>query len=264
MISIATTYFNRKTQFINTLKSLTLSRVKDFELIAVDDCSDEEERIEDLEKDFSFLKVYRIGEKEKRFNNPCIAFNLAFSKCSGDTIIIQNAECFHYTDILHAVREKISEDKYLSLACYSIDQETTERISIDFLNSFKTINFLPRRQDINGLNGWYNHGLYRPTGLHFCSAISRKNLIKLNGFDERYAEGSCFDDNEFLHRIGVLGLKIIFENEQVSVHQYHPNFNYHKPNISAMEHANQNLYRNTTLKENIYKANPLKSILKEI
>ena len=31
MISIATTYYNRKNQFINTLKSLELSKVKDFD-----------------------------------------------------------------------------------------------------------------------------------------------------------------------------------------------------------------------------------------
>lgn len=262
MISIATTYFNRRVQFVNTLQSLTISSFKDFEVIVVDDCSDESQRIEDLEKDFSFLKVYRISREEKKFNNPCIAFNLAFSKCSGDVIIIQNAECYHHSDILDIASKKITEDKYLSFACYSIDQEATERISVDFLNSFKNIDFLPLRQDFNGMNGWYNHGLYRPTGLHFCSAITRNNLIKLNGFDERYAEGSCFDDNEFLHRVGVLGLRIVFENEGVCVHQWHPNFNYHKPNIHQMELKNQDLYRNITLKENKYRVNPTKQIIK--
>ena len=39
MISIVTTYFNRRSQFINTLRSLEISKVKDFEVIAVDDAS---------------------------------------------------------------------------------------------------------------------------------------------------------------------------------------------------------------------------------
>ena len=228
MISIATTYYNRKNQFIKTLKSLQQSEVKNFEMIVVDDASDENQRIEYLQKDFEFLKIFRINKEDKKFNNPCIAFNLAFSKCSGDKIIIQNAECLHYTDILKITRDDLNDDNYLSFSCYSIDKQTTEKINeINDLCKIKNhIDFLPIKQDINGENGWYNHGTHRPTGLHFCSAITMKNLKKLNGFDERYAEGSCFDDNEFLHRINMLGLKVYFKDEGVCIHQYHENFNY--------------------------------------
>ena len=264
MISIATTYYNRKSQFINTLRSLEQSSIKNFEVIVVDDASDDEQRIESLEKDFKFLKVFRISKEEKQFNNPCIAFNLAFSKCSGEQIIIQNAECFHYSDILKTVSENLNDKNYLSFACYSIDKETTKKVNetnnIDEAKNL--IKFLPIRQDINGMNGWYNHGLYRPNGLHFCSAITRNNLKKLNGFDERYAEGSCFDDNEFYHRVGVLGLKTKFENNSICVHQFHENFNYHKANINALEARNHCLYNNVTLKENKYRANPTKNIFK--
>ena len=125
MISIATTYYNRKNQFINTLKSLQKSSIKDFEVIVVDDASDDDQRIEDLQNEFKFLKVFRINKNEKKFHNPCIGFNLAFSKCSGDVIIIQNAECLHYSDILKLTLEKITNNNYLSFACYSIDNETT-------------------------------------------------------------------------------------------------------------------------------------------
>jgi GT2 family glycosyltransferase len=264
MISIATTYYNRKNQFIKTLKSLQQSEIKNFEMIVVDDASDENQRIEYLQNQFKFLKVFRISKDEKKFNNPCIAFNLAFSKCSGDKIIIQNAECLHYTDILKITIDQLNDNNYLSFSCYSIDQQTTEKINeLNDLSEIKNyINFLPVRQDVNGKNGWYNHGIYRPTGLHFCSAITKKNLKKLNGFDERYAEGSCFDDNEFLYRINLLGLKIDFKNEGICIHQHHENFNYNKPNIHLLENKNCNLYNNTTLKENTYKANKNKNIFK--
>jgi glycosyltransferase involved in cell wall biosynthesis len=264
MISIATTYYNRKKQFIKTLESLRLSEIKDFEVIVVDDASDENQRIEDLQNEFQFLKVYRINKEEKKYNNPCIAFNLAFSKCSGDKIIIQNAECFHYTDILKATTNDLNDNNYLSFACYSIDKETT--LKINETNNFsevkKAINLLPISVYTNGQNGWYNHGLYRPVGLHFCSAITIKNLKKLNGFDERYAEGSCFDDNEFLHRVNVLGLQINFKNDDICVHQYHENFNYNKPNIHFLENRNNDLYQNVTLKENKVRANQHKNIFK--
>jgi GT2 family glycosyltransferase len=262
MISIATTYYNRKNQFINTLKSLQKSSIKDFEVIVVDDASDDDQRIEDLQNEFKFLKVFRINKNEKKFHNPCIGFNLAFSKCSGDVIIIQNAECLHYSDILKLTLEKITNNNYLSFACYSIDNETTEKINKlkDISNTKDVVNFLPIRQDINGKNGWYNHGIYRPTGLHFCSAITKKNLKQLNGFDERYAEGNCYDDNEILHRIKNKNLQIDFINDGIVIHQYHPNFNYDKPKMAELENKNANLYYNTTLKSNSYRANPNKNI----
>ena len=55
MISIVTAYHNRKDLFINTLK--TIDKFKgnnEIEVIAVDDCSTEEHRIEDLVNIFPF------------------------------------------------------------------------------------------------------------------------------------------------------------------------------------------------------------------
>ena len=56
MISIVSAYYNRKPQFYRTLKSIVKSKFKDIEYIVVDDCSSNEHRIEDLVKEFSFLK----------------------------------------------------------------------------------------------------------------------------------------------------------------------------------------------------------------
>jgi GT2 family glycosyltransferase len=56
---------------------------------------------------------------------------------------------------------------------------------------------------------------------HFASAITRKNLIELNGFDERYALGFNYDDTEFLQRIKNKNLKIDFVADPYVIHQYH-------------------------------------------
>lgn len=259
MISIATTYYNRKNQFINTLKSLELSKVKDFEVIAVDDCSDDNQRIEDLEKRFKFLKVYRIDKEDKWYHNPCIPFNIAFSLCKGDKIIVQNAECLHHSDILTRTEQNLNDSNYLSFANYSIDEETTKKISKhekikEFIDSYPMND---NRFDFygNGVNGWYNHGIYRPCAFHFCSGITRKNLIELNGFDESYANGICYDDNEFLYRINLKGLKIIFEDDFKSIHQYHEKVNYIKDNSTHLEAINRNIFNNTTQRCLSYKVN---------
>jgi hypothetical protein len=247
------------------LQSFENSEIKDFEVIAVDDASEENERIEDLQNKFKFLKVIRINKEEKNFINPCVPFNLAFNECSGDKIIIQNAECLHYSDILKAATEKLNDSNYLSFACYSIDKQTTDKINEinDFCDIKNIVSFLPIRQDVNGQNGWYNHGFYRPTGLHFCSAITKKNLIELNGFDELYATGICYDDNEFLHRVKLKNLKIDFENEYIAIHQHHPNFNYDRQDKTNLENKNRYLFEFLTKRCLSYKVNK-NSIFKNV
>ena len=57
MISIVTAYYNRKQLFINTLKSIKAQNSTYLlEVIAVDDGSEETERLEDLVSEFPFLK----------------------------------------------------------------------------------------------------------------------------------------------------------------------------------------------------------------
>ena len=103
MISIVTAYFNRKKLFTKTLESFEKSNCKNFEVIAVDDGSHEEERLEDLMVKFPFLKVIRLEKKDRWYVNPCIPFNIGFKNAIGDKIIIQNPECFHSDDIISYV-----------------------------------------------------------------------------------------------------------------------------------------------------------------
>jgi hypothetical protein len=56
---------------------------------------------------------------------------------------------------------------------------------------------------------------------NFCSAITTKSLIKLNGFDERFKDGCAYEDNYFLHQITMLGLKIEVTADPFVLHQYH-------------------------------------------
>ena len=125
MISIVTAYFNRRTLLINTLQSLTKSKIKDFEFIVVDDCSSDEHRIEDLSITYPFLKVIRIEPHQKWYTNPCVPFNIGFKEAKGDIIIIQNPECYHYDDILSYTLSNLTKNDYFSFGCYSLSREKT-------------------------------------------------------------------------------------------------------------------------------------------
>jgi len=264
MISIVSAYYNRKDLLFNTLKSLENSNHKDFEFIVVDDCSDDEHRVEDFENIFPFLKVIRLEKKDKWYINPCVVFNVGFKQVKGNIVVIQNPECLHIGDVLD-VASKIKEDEYISFGCYSINKEKTEKLidlfydkenknlSIDSL--LRIIEPEYRSVGSDGDNGWYNHPLIRPVGYHFCSAITKKNLDDLGGFDERYAMGIAYDDNEFLQRINKKGLKIKITTYPFVTHQWHySGHNYQNMDTNALIKKNKDLL-NITINESSWTVN---------
>jgi len=194
-ISIVMAYFNRKRQLYNTLKSIEKTAHTSFEVILIDDHSKEEERVEDIAVLFPFLKVIRVSAEEKTYSCSCMAYNRGIAEADGDIIILQNPECSHFGDVLTYIDQHLTESNYLSVACFAPDYTDNK--------------------------GWYNHPIYRPVYYHFCSAITRDNLKQLGGFDERYAQGLAYDDNEFVERINRLGLQKEIPNDIYVVHQPH-------------------------------------------
>lgn len=259
MISIVAAYHNRKELLITTLKTIRNSSVSDVEFILVDDCSSEEHRVEDLVSEFPFLRVIRLEQKDKWYVNPCVVFNIGFNEAKGDIIILQNPECLHVGDVLYRASQ-LEKDEYISFSCYSVDKQKTDTISLlpkitdeDLLS---VIEPNPRSVGSDGDNGWYNHSRYRPTSYHFCSVIHKSNLNELGGFDERYADGISYDDNEILIRIKRMGLKINIVNQPFVVHQWHySSNNYQHLDATRLIHKNRDLLTNITMKETTWKVN---------
>lgn len=241
MISIVTAYHNRRDLFINTLDSIEESEVNDYEIIVVDDSSDDENRLEDLIVRYPKLKIIRIENEDKWWVNPCINFNIGFKEAKGDIIILQNPECKHYGDVLKKSLE-INDNTYFSFACYSIDEDTT------YNKKELIINNKPASKD--GDLSWYNHSQFRPKGYHFCSVITKKNLDKLNGFDERYATGIAYDDDEFIYRVKNLPLQVSIIDYPFVIHQWHKSVNYNHLDATTLINKNKDLYFNNTLNNN--------------
>ena len=220
-ISVVTGYYNRKRLFLETLRSIAKSSYKDFEVIAVDDASNEEERLEDLQSEFPFLKVVRVEKKNKWYHNSCMPFNAGIAKASGDIIMLQNPECYHIHDILDYVANTVTDSNYVTMSAYAINEKLGNVFLSEGIDKKVFFNALPQRCNAN-YNGWYNHSVYNPTHYHFCAAITKGNMDKLGGFDERFADGIGFDDNEFLYRIDRLGLDKMIADKISVVHQWHP------------------------------------------
>ena len=257
MISIVTTYYNRRKVFENTLKTIKKSTIKDFEFIVVDDASDPSQRLESLKSQYPFLKIIRIEPDDKWYVNPCVPFNIGLREAKGEKIILQNPECLHVHDILSYVDENLDDSMYITFSTYGLDEKTNKSVSFHLKNNSLEdfIRKQPQRPIYGEVSlGWYNHSLHRPGHYHFCAALTRDNLRKLNGFDERYAFGVGFDDDEFLHRIKTLGLKPIIVGNKSAIHQYHKTVYWVKPNSKHLSEKNKSLLQTVTFRENNYHA----------
>ena len=226
-VSIVMTYFERKNQLFNTIKSFSMHEYEGVEVIIIDDGSIEQPLTVEELSGFApklDIRVIRIKSSQKKYFNPCIPFNLGFAEARGNIIIIQNAECIHVGNIVSYCRNNLDDSKYLSFGCFSIDQEAM--IQISNKEKFDRV-FLERyisRNEIvttDGEIGWYNHSVFRPVAYHFTAALTRNNLDLLKGFDTRYAFGIGHDDNEILERIRRSRMKIEIIDDVIVLHQWH-------------------------------------------
>lgn len=238
-ISLVMTYYNRKPQLHNTLRSISRYG-HDVNIIIIDDESTDKEDITCFETD----KISIIRLENKTWINPCIPFNIGFSLVNTDIVIIQNAECLHIGDIVGHALANSKDGTYLTYSAFYTNKEISEKFNKSDAPEPVVAPYLTTGQIGGGItNGWYNHALYRPEAYHFCAAITRNDLYRIGGFDERYAKGSAYDDNDLVLRIRKAGIAINFVYPPFVVHQYHEPFN--AGDIPTMMGINHALFQST-------------------
>ena len=233
LVSVVMAYNNRKSQLEATIRSINLSQYVNVEIVVVDDASSEEHRIEDLVKLSKYpMKVIRIEAKDKDWINPCVPFNIGFKNCSGSIILIQNPECIHCGDIITNAACRSVDGQYFTYTTFGIDDYgICEKIrkEIEYHDKYEdlansvAVYFRNDKPSSNSVFNWYNHVSFRPSNYHFCSVITKGDLNKLKGFDERFAFGIAYDDDEFLTRINKnkILVKTITDSSLFCLHQFH-------------------------------------------
>lgn len=217
------------------------------EVIIVDDGSDVEHILtEDMFKDFDFnLKLITISKSEKTWVNSCTAYNYGIRASTGHILILQNPECLHVGDVIKYTIGHLEKSLYFSYHCWNTTPKSAKQI-ID-LDEYSYENIIKIIEDGDG--GWYNHSQYRPNAYHFLSAVHTHHVKEMRGFDERYAPGVAFEDDEFLHRIKLKGLHIRFVGVPLCVHLDHPKFSEMYPESQQYIQRNKDFYNKVTLKE---------------
>ena len=238
-LSIVMAFYNRQELLDKTLESLERSTVKDYELIIVDDASA-------VPLVCPKAKIIRVEKKDKWYNCSAIAWNMGMRQATGDVILLQSPECYHVGDVLAYALNNIKPNLYLSFGCYSINKVETEELR---KGKFPVlVNAL-----VDGHTGWYNHTKYRPCAYHFCSAILRNDLDIIGGFDERYAYGVAFDDDEFIRVIRYIGMDVKIIDSPYVIHQFHTHFEFESISAWREPHALNELIYNQGYNPNIHR-----------
>jgi glycosyltransferase involved in cell wall biosynthesis len=235
-VSICMTHYNRKSQLLNTLQSIqNQQNVSNLvEIIIVDDVSKTPLIYNDFD-DFDLdIKLISVQTRQKWWINPCVAFNTAFKYVNTPRTIIQNAECLHVTNIIGYVINNLKQNQYIAMSALSLTQQSSNNIS----RSTK-----PSEIDTAG-SSWYCHSMHRPKAFNFCAAISTSDLLKIGGFDDRFAKGIYYDDDAFLHKLAVNNIEVLIDDNQTVYHQWHEQIWESLPNKHELGAINRNLLNN--------------------
>lgn len=235
-------YYNRLPQLRYTLKTMENSLSENFEIVIVDDYSSEQHSLDTLPAEFESLNFNIIKMQDinpiKTYVGPSIPYNVGFRESQGDKIIIQNPECCHMGDVLQYTLDNLNNENYLTFHCYAATKSETR-----VMQSGEPLPMFTDKK-----SRWYNHVTERPYAYHFTTAITRENLVKLNGFDEQFAQGHDMDDVELIYRVKALGLELQFVEAPWVVHQYHRK-TYDNPHNPPVTVNNRELW--ASIKDNL-------------
>ena len=239
-------YIDRYIQFKNTLISYWhwyMDRI-DWEVIIIKDSKcKEDNNFQDLISHW-IIRGMRIkmveSLKSNNTYNPSALYNQGVKNASGEYVVLTSPEIFHEVDILTGFDNEFENmpDSYLICACQN-------RLSPRHFIDVKV------HSDLRGrLDKWYQHSIYRPSLYHFCSAIKKDIYESIGGFDKRFMDGYCFDDDDFRDTIQAANIKIIQLDDLLTYHQEHNSIEI--PEKMIKWQRNKDLYESKHKKEYLH------------
>ena len=216
--SIIMTVWNREPEvLLATLRALSRCDLSDSEVVLVNDRSD---------MDYSWIRAYaeprlagfRWIDLEPYeafriaggFNNPARAFNAALLAATGDNLVILSS------DVL-------------------MPPKTFERIRRFDLSEMAVT---PLVTDLE--SGMQYCGPMRLFPMPWCLAARREHALDINGWDENYLRGMCYEDNDFVGRLVMRAKRFVADWSVVAYHQSHdqPAYKVDDPVVMAANERN--------------------------
>jgi len=220
--SVLMTVHDREPEvLLATLRSLHRSGLSESELVIVDDRSKMAYTwIKDYAKPrFRSVKWIPTGEyagfRADGYGNPAHAFNVGLDICTGERLIVMSS------DVIAT-----------PASCWSMDRFWTP----EYLYTPRVINMDTYREYC---------GATRPFPMPWFLVMSTKLAQQVGGWDETFINGLCYEDNDFVGRLGLQVEAIRCDWDAVVYHQSHvqPAYDVKSEEISAANARNRDIIK---------------------
>jgi len=235
--TVIAAFYNRIDFLKLVLAGFERQTEKDFELIIADDGSKENvvAEIEKIKTKHSF-SIKRIWQEDKGFRKNKI-LNKAITESESDYLIFIDADCIPHRGFIEGHLNHLQKNISLTGRRVNLSQKITSQLSEkNVREGFLEKNiFVLIKDGLFGESFDVEKGLYlrnifllnllnrKNRGLLGCNfSAFKEDLIKINGFDERYEAPSIGEDSDVQFRLELSGVKIKSINHTaVQYHLYH-------------------------------------------
>ncbi|MCX8056675.1 MAG: glycosyltransferase [Ignavibacteria bacterium] len=236
-LSLIISFYNRIDYLKLVFAGLEIQTFSDFEVIIADDGSNENvvNQLQSLIKKLNF-PVKHIWQEDKGFRKNKI-LNKAILTSETDYLVFIDGDCIPHSEFLKEHffnrEEKIClTGRRVNLSKKITDKLTEELIKNKFLERNSLLLFF---DSIFGETVDFEKSIYlkstlfrnfvnkKNRGLLGCNfSIHKKDIIEVNGFDERYIYPSIGEDSDLQFRLELNGVKIkSLNNIAIQYHLYH-------------------------------------------
>lgn len=244
-ISVIITTYNSPEWLEKVLWGYRCQSFSDFELLVADDGSGPETAnvIRDMQSGASF-PIRHIWHEDQGFRK-CVILNKAILQTQADYVVFSDGDCIPRADFLQAHFEKREKNHFLSGGAIRLPMELSRLITPDHIisqsafdkkwlinnglknSSFKILKLTHKKT----LAQWMNR--LTPTKATWNGGNAstwKKDIIEVNGFDERMRYGA--QDREFGERLMNKGLKgIQIRYSAICIHLEHSRGYVNKPDL---------------------------------
>jgi len=235
--SLVISYYNRTDYLVLVLAALEKQSFRDFEVIIADDGSSEEnvKKIEEISKNFTY-KLTHLWHEDSGFRKNRI-LNKAITSSGSDYLIFIDGDCIPHPEFINEHYTNKAEKICLTGRRVNLSQKITDNISAEKIKNGYPEKLIFRIfiDSIFGETKDAEKGIYtgnallrklfnkKMRGILGCNfSIHKKDILEINGFDERYTAPSIGEDSDIQFRLELNGIKIkSLNNIAVQYHLYH-------------------------------------------
>lgn len=235
--SVIAAFYNNIKYLKLVLAGFELQTEKDFEFIIADDGSNEEvvKEIESISSNYSF-RIKHIWHPDKGFRKNKI-LNQATLASSSIYLIFIDSDCVPHSKFVEEHLNEKQENSVITGRRVNLSQKLTNLLTEENVREgFLETNKLRMIEDaLFGESNYVEKGLYfknkflrnllnkKSRGLLGCNfSLHKKDMMAINGFDERYEAPSIGEDSDVQFRLELNGVKVKSINHiAVQYHLYH-------------------------------------------